>query len=297
MATPLFAIMLIASQPAQSSADPHLQSNPVYRQALQVGFPMSTGSPVKLPPPLILDGADGQTLRARLAALPDRTVPVDELLRKSVVAPVVFGFRDVVAADTDAPVRGLDVYFVAYGRLEPAQGEKLLRETLAAVQKEAKIHQLSAADLARRKIELPPPGDKLSGYRYWFAEFALLDKVQLSATAQTFVSHTERSVVAASVIDARFANDEQFPNRWRPLKIDPVTGKAEPGEPQVYDGCASYLRVTRLGEPAGALFVEYHIVFVEPKAWFGGANLLRSKLPVLIQSQVRSFRRQMSAVQ
>jgi len=257
---------------------------------------MSTPGPVKLPLPLIVEGADAQTLRARLAGLPDRTVPVDELLRKSVVAPVVFGFRDVAAADTHLPVRGLDVYFVAYGQLEPVQGEKLLRETLAAVQKEAKIQQLSAADLARRKIELAPPGDKLSGYRYWFAEFALLDRVQLSATAQTFVSHTERSVVAASVVDARFADDEQYPNRWRPLKLDPVTGKAEPGEPRVYDGCASYLRVTRLSEPADALFVEYHIVFVEPKAWFGGANVLRSKLPVLIQSQARNFRRQISAV-
>jgi hypothetical protein len=54
------------------------------------------------------------------------------------------------------------------------------------------------------------------------------------------------------------------------------------------------VKVTRLVEPAGALFVEYHLVFVEPRAWFGGANLLRSKVPILAQSEVRAFRRELA---
>ncbi len=297
MITPLLALVLVAAQPSAPPADPHLENKPLYRQAVEVGFPMAAAGPIKLPPPLVLDGADSQSVRARLAGLPQRTVPVEELMRKSVVAPLVFGFREVAAADTDLPVRGLDVYFVAYGRLEPARGEQLLRDVLEAAKKEAKIHQLTPEELNSRNIEPPAAEDKMIGRRYYFAEFALLDRVQLSATAQTYVSQTERSVVAAWLIDPRFAQDKQFPNTWRPLKIDPITGKAELGQPQRYDGCASYLRITRLSDPAETVFVEYHTVFVEPQAWFGGANLLRSKLPLLIQSQARSFRRQIGSEQ
>jgi hypothetical protein len=51
------------------------------------------------------------------------------------------------------------------------------------------------------------------------------------------------------------------------------------------------VKITRLAEPAGSLFVEYHVAFAEPQGWFQGANLLRSKLPIAAQDSVRKFRR------
>jgi len=47
-----------------------------------------------------------------------------------------------------------------------------------------------------------------------------------------------------------------------------------------------------MAEPAGALFVEQHIVFAEPTGWFGGAKLLRSKLPPVVQYAVRTTRQE-----
>ena len=38
-----------------------------------------------------------------------------------------------------------------------------------------------------------------------------------------------------------------------------------------------------------------HAVFDEPAGWFNGANLFRSKLPILLQDKVRSVRRRLSA--
>ena len=64
------------------------------------------------------------------------------------------------------------------------------------------------------------------------------------------------------------------------------------GPPQPYGGAGMYLKITKLHEPAGALFVEQHIVFAEPTGWFDGANLLRSKLPLVVQSNVRDMRRE-----
>ena len=53
-----------------------------------------------------------------------------------------------------------------------------------------------------------------------------------------------------------------------------------------------YFKITKLAEPAGALFVEQHIVFAEPTGWFDGNNLLRSKLPIAVQDNVRTMRKE-----
>jgi hypothetical protein len=74
-------------------------------------------------------------------------------------------------------------------------------------------------------------------------------------------------------------------------------GKTVLGPPRSYAGSGSYLKITRLDAGVSgrndALFVEGHLIFVEPKEWFAGTNRLRSKLPTLIQDQVRSFRREL----
>jgi hypothetical protein len=93
-------------------------------------------------------------------------------------------------------------------------------------------------------------------------------------------------------MDDRFQNDKQHPNIWRHINV--VEEEEKLGSPQPYTGMAGYVLVTKLPEPAGALLVEMHFLLHEPPAWFGGRNLLRSKLPTLIQDNVRSFRRKLS---
>jgi hypothetical protein len=68
-------------------------------------------------------------------------------------------------------------------------------------------------------------------------------------------------------------------------------GKQKLGQPHPYHAAGGYLKATRLHEPAGAVLVEYHLTFDEPAGWFSGANLLRSKLPIVSQDGVRKFRR------
>jgi hypothetical protein len=68
-----------------------------------------------------------------------------------------------------------------------------------------------------------------------------------------------------------------------------IIGPARP-----YIGAAWYSKATKLQQPQGAVLFEYHIVFDEPEGWFNGANLLRSKLPLLVQDGVRKFRRRFS---
>ena len=55
------------------------------------------------------------------------------------------------------------------------------------------------------------------------------------------------------------------------------------------------MKLTRLADPDGAVFVEYHGVYNEPSGWFPGEeNLLRSKLPLVVQQEVKQFRVKLS---
>ena len=114
--------------------------------------------------------------------------------------------------------------------------------------------------------------------------------MRLQVTTQSTKSKTAESNLAASILDRRFMNDAEFPNQWRPITRDDA-GRRHLGAPQPYFGFGGYAKATRLIDPPGALFVEYHAAFAEPQDWFGGTNLLRSKLPILAQMIVRQLRR------
>jgi len=281
----LLAVALFAAEPG------HLDTNPVYKQIVEEGVCVPGDVRVKLPAPTVADGLSAAGARAAIEALPNRHVAVDLFLRKSVVAPQVFRLRKIEMEGATVPVQAVDVWCVAYGKFEVLKSKEFLDQLLDTGQRDAKVRLLTAEELEKRGIAPPAKDDRHE--RYAHSVFPLMDRVELEVTPRTFVSRTKESLVFATMLDPRFADDKEFPNRWRPKKRD-AEGKWQFGAFQPYSGSASYLKVTPLAEPAGALFLEYHLVFTEPKGWFSGANLLRSKLPMLIQSEVRKFRRQLS---
>jgi hypothetical protein len=121
-----------------------------------------------------------------------------------------------------------------------------------------------------------------------------LDKVELHQTSRCVLTRTKDSILIASVLDPRFASDREFPNAYRQLERNEL-GEIKKGPMKPYRGAGGYLKATRLDDPPNSLFIEYRLVFSEPHDWFDGANLLRSKLPVLLQSRVREMRRELRA--
>ena len=105
-------------------------------------------------------------------------------------------------------------------------------------------------------------------------------KVRLRATVRAAWTSTDESVLVAAKVDPRFLGDPEFPNQWQSI-LD-KGGARKFGQANPWFGAGLYMKITRLADPAGALFVEEHVVFVEPKGWFDGANLLRSKLPLAV---------------
>jgi hypothetical protein len=280
--------MLVRFLPIGSAA----AENSAYISLVDRGVTVSPQETIKLPKPQMDDGLDAATQRTVVESLLDGRYDWDTFTRKAVVSPILLKIADNDTALT--PVgRRVDLYFVAYGSLDKLGSENFLTDQINITaannddREGARTKLLTNEELGKRSLRLSQKDDDPR----WIATSAtLLDKVRISATTQNVKSKGDGSVIVASLLDPKFDNDTEYPNSWRSIATDDG-GQRQIGPPQPYAGMGSYVKATRLVEPAGGLFLECHVVFAEPQAWFHGANLLRSKLPIVAQDMVRKFRR------
>lgn len=261
----------------------HEASNPPFRSLLTQGV-LVDGKKLAIMPPKMADGLDAKAQMAVLREVAGKEYDVEELLRDSKVAPQVVRIRDVPGGPAEAPWRAVDVYFIAYGKLDTAADAEFLQRFLTSNRKGNTAKTITAADLSKRKLPDRSAKNESTGY----ISFDFLDRVRLSLVGHNCWSRTDQSIVAAAYIDPAFNHDPEYPNQWQPLTKD--GDSVILGKPSSYSSAGLYLKITELVEPKGALFVEGHAVFAEPMGWFDGANLLRSRLPAVIQNNVRQMR-------
>lgn len=280
----LAALAAVAAQPPAK----HEDQNPLFKGLLETGLDVGGGAKAKFPAPSMADGLDAAKQTAIVKGLIGKDYDYAEFTRNAVVAPYLMKIRDVSPSDPKAPARGVDVWFVAHGDFKLLEDDKFLDKMSSSGKGGGKGGPLNAADLMKRNITIPAGDTKREGYGHF--EFDFLDKVRLSGVGRAMWSRNGESVVVAAEIDPRFLDDKEFPNQWR--SITKEGGQVKVGPPTPWSGAAMYLKITKLAEPAGAVFVEQHIVFAEPTGWFDGANLLRSKLPQAVQMNVRDTRKE-----
>lgn len=247
---------------------------------------------LRLPPPTMNDDLDVAAQHKALAQIADDSRPLEALLRKSIVAPFVLKISDekTPGAGLAGTGRRVDVWFIVHGDFARLTSEDFLLNQITpetrSDQGKANFqgHTLTSSELHVRQI-VPAPNERL-----FHLAFNLFDRVQVSATNHAMLTRSDESALVAGRIDPRFDSDGTLANRWQSLSRDSL-GRLQAGPPHAYHSAIWYVKATRLHEPAGAMLVEHHIAFDEPQAWFDGANLLRSKLPLLVQDAIRRFRR------
>lgn len=279
-----------AALAAEPSVEAHAR-NALFQQLLDPGVALGGGHRGKLPVPTMPDGLDAAAQKKVISEVIGNDYSWEEFTRRSVVAPQVLRIRDITPSLPDAPARGVDVWFVVHGDLSATDDDGFRNRLLRAGREsggDSQGGEIRAEELASRGIVLSPEAARQESYGHFAFDF--LDRVRLRAAGRAVWSRTPESLLIAAEIDPRFTNDQQFPNQWQPLTKE--GGMVKVGPPSPWSGAAFYLKITRLHEPSGALFVELHILFVEPVGWFDGANLLRSKLPPAVQTIVRNMRRE-----
>lgn len=282
----MYALALAAFALAQPPAK-HEDQNPLYKSLTDTGLDVGGGAKAKFPAPTMPDGLDGAKQTEIIKALIGVDIDYAEFTRNANTAPYQMKIRDIKPSDPKAPARGIDVWFLAYGDFKLLEDDKFLDRLTNSGKGGGKGGPLKKEDLAKRGIKQTAEEEKREGYGHF--EFDFIDKVRLNGVGRAMWSRNGASVVAAAEIDSRFATDKEFPNQWRSLTKE--SGQLKVGEPVTWAGAAMYLKITKLAEPAGAVFVEQHIVFAEPTGWFDGTNLLRSKLPQAVQINVRDTRK------
>ena len=261
--------------------------NVIFQQLVQRGASIGARANVILPPPTLADGLDSKRQQRALARITDANHTFEALVRKSVVAPFVLKITEEPSTGASRP-RRVDMWFVAYGDFDRLSDDEFVKQQINGDAKNARDGSLtegtilSENQLTARGIVAHPD------QRYLTANLDLFDRVTVRGTMQAMLTRSTDSFLVAAVLDPQFANDAEFPNTWRPMNRDEA-GRLSIGESRPYSGMGWYCKATKLANPRGAAFIEYHIVFDEPEGWFHGANLLRSKLPLVVQDGVRLF--------
>jgi hypothetical protein len=286
MAT-LLLVALATGQAGAASANPSLAA------LLERGLPID-GLTYKFPAPLLPDKFDAAQEQSAIEKAADRH-PVELFVRKSPYAPFTLKIESFSDDQGQRQGQTIDLFFVAHGTLEALKKKDILNQLIRSESKEARSGEprfLSADELQQRKIT--PVAKEGVEERYAHLDLWLLDKVHVTGVTDNVQTRTPKTVTMVSVLDPKFAKDAEFPNRWQAIQKRGDDEKISPAQP--YAGFGGYVRVYELSEPAGSLLVESHFAFHEPQAWFEGKNYIRAKMPIAVQNNVRTFRRQLLLV-
>ncbi len=298
----LFAVVhgfgFVAIGPAAVATSPddasHQAQNPVYAQLVAPRTDASERD-IRLPPPQMPDGYSESEQREVLRQVAGDRYDVADLLRPSAVAPHVLTLQREPLGNGDDIIQRIDVAFVGQGNLDVLTQEAFLASLLPIEDDESTpeetendVGELSAEDFAAAGVDGPPRESEEERYRRF--QTMLLDRIRLSGVMRAYWTQTDDSILFAALVDDRFAAVDDLRPAWERFQRQP-DGQLAPAESGTFAGGGMYIKITRLREPADSLFFESHGMLIEPRHWFDGANLLGSKLPPAIQSQVRDVRR------
>ncbi|MDR3638720.1 MAG: hypothetical protein P4L84_33245 [Isosphaeraceae bacterium] len=270
--------------------EPAHAAHGAYRSLLENGLTLEQ-TRLEFPPPALRDGMSAEEQRASLEKIAGSSARLDELVRDSVAAPFLLKLRDETTKDGDLIRRG-DLFFAVHADFRAIDPDALTRR--GTEEKPVEAGNMRFVSRVLTDGERHARGFEGAGKsREWFVHLKgrLLDRIAVEATDRITSTGSDESWVIASRTEPKFDEDHEFPNSWRSLD---VKGGGDASAAHRYAGGGSYVKISKLAAPAGALFVEAHFAFTEPRAWFDGAPILRSKLSLVAQDQIRRLRRELA---
>lgn len=300
---------LLAAAPAGARA-----TNSVYAELTSP----ATGSPLRIAPARFAAAQAAPVQREALAEAGKPRHSVDDLLRPSVVAPHVLTMSRESLDPPNASVQQVRVVFALRGELENLAQDEFLNQLLAASTeddqrksagnakavdggageaRDGQSRPLTDDELVAAGIDVAALSDgSASGQRasggeaYRLVRGELFSKVRIAGVIHSQWTRDDDTILMALRFDHRFADQAALKSTWERLERDDAgqTRVVERGE---WAGGGAYVQLTRWADDPRMLICEAELSWIEPQAWFGGANLIGSKLPPAIQSQVREIRR------
>jgi hypothetical protein len=254
-----------------------------------VGTEIPGVGPTPIKSPALVDEQDAATRAKALASIAGGA-GWKRFSRKSVVAPVSIDLEYLKDTRGNRVGHLVHLAFVVHASLETLQDKDLMKQMFG--QEKAELDdettdskEVTDQELSRLGIN---KGDNTS---FVMVEIPLLEKVLARGVLQAQQSTARDILTIAIEADPRFSDR----NAWARIVGEK---NATDGDWHPYQGAAGYLSISRLSETDGkglgsACLIESRFVIHEPKQWFSGSNLLRSKLPLMLQESARSLRRKL----
>ncbi|TWT37277.1 hypothetical protein KOR34_22250 [Posidoniimonas corsicana] len=297
LAALLVLLLAPTAAPAQHTTT---TDHPVVKQLTTEGVEAIGGARIKLLPPLVTPGMPADQQRQAFADLVGER-RMDKYLQDSVVASYELDIQDLGKTADRGTIRRLDLYFVVRGNLNIIHQKNLLsgfmnnEETSQAVAESGFETYVKPVDEAAEKpSELPPAGVLSTGMSKY--RFPVLEKVVVSGLVRSAGMHVDGGLVQSAISPLDLLDDPQNPTVWRPIPRG-AEDDTQLGPPAPFGGFFCYLHASQLGFEKDAVLVECHAAYIEPYGWFRGRNLLASKLPLLMQHNIRDFRRKLKEAQ
>ena len=287
----LVATILLVQTPGASEAE---RENPIFRDLLANGLTLD-GRKVPLPVPSLRSDATKQEEREVLKKITkDGKVALEEFILPAVNAMEV-GKSDFKKVQGGVIWR-YDFWFIVYGPLKAIDTSQGLNKNSGpqVVEKgDVKVTSLviEGKALADRGIKPEKSARKQEIFDQEKSE--LFGKVDVHSTNHTFATLDDDSWLIACKTDPRFNDDPKLANQWQPL--DDGKKKRPLPAAQKYDGGGGYAKVTKLKTVYGAMLVEVHFVYFEPKGWEAAGELLDGKIPAIAKAQIRTLREDVEA--
>jgi hypothetical protein len=294
----LLALLMVVAAIPSAAAPPWLD------ELLERGIPLTADTSVSFSKPLLRDGMDAAGQVSAIKGLVGDGW--DRFVRQSVTSRFEFQIERAAELPEGGGVQRLDLWFIGYGDLDTIVDKKILDNLILrlngrddgesaggeAAASPERTRVLTKNELKARNLEV---GGIANGTEVTYAllDVNIVEEVRLRGITRGMYARTSESLTAVACLDELWLHDREFPAQWFPWIRNSEDGRLVLGEPSDYSIAAAYGRATALHEPAGAILVEVHVIFAEPEAWFDGRNLLRRKLPTVLQHAVHSFRRKL----
>lgn len=241
----------------------------------------------------------------------------DRFIKDSVVAPISVQTDSITNANGDRIGHFIDVAFAVHQTIDQIRNSEVIADFKKrdAPPKTIEFSEKEDADDFEKSQTRALTKDELAAFGISANDDSeTLGHLQLPILSQVVVrgvARTQRSVwsdedvdapiILTWILDSRFGSDSPaeesllkptIANQWQPIQRSD-TGEKSLGPPRPYAGLGGYVAITPVPGTPEASLVQIRFVLHEPQDWFSGRNLLRSKLPILIQDRVRGLRREL----
>ncbi len=248
---------------------------------------------VALPLPTLRDG-----LQAADRAAAARTVTGkqdwDQFARNSVMAPVTIEIESLLDRQGNRVGHKIHSAFLIYTNMSKIRDQDFMQQAFARPSGSDEAQSIVTQEIPDAELHQLGLGDAVSeNTSYAFLELPLLNKVIVRGVMR--IEKRDHPGVCEFFwkLDTRFNAVEKYASQWTELQRNTV-GRLEVGASHAYQGCAGFMGVYELDAAQNQLLVESRMILHEPSEWFAGSNFLRSKLPLSMQENARSFRRKLA---